>query len=81
MIQVQYQSSRGKITKHYSASTFPCDAIIKLVQTGVTVTINSVNPAMKALDSTAIQTRLALDILDTKGDISIPDIIGKLQYK
>ena len=71
MIQVEYQTSRGKITKHYSANTFPCEAIIKLVQTGVTVTINSatINPLVVS------------DILDTKGDISLPDIIGKLRYK
>ena len=70
MIQVQYQSSRGKITKHYSANTFPCEAIIKLVQTGVAVTINSASNFIKPID-----------ILDNNGDISLPDIIGKLQHK
>lgn len=41
MIEVQYKTSRGTITKHYPASNFPCGTIIKLVQAGVTVTINS----------------------------------------
>lgn len=81
MIQVEYQTSRGKITKHYSANTFPCEAIIKLVQTGVTVTINSAGNLTKPINSIAVQTKIALDILDNNGDISLPDIIGKLQYK
>ena len=42
MIEVQYKTSTKTITKHYPANNFPCGTIIKLVQTGVTVTINSV---------------------------------------
>ena len=41
MIEVQYKISTKTITKHYPATGFPCGTIIKLVQAGVTVTINS----------------------------------------
>lgn len=41
MIEVQYKTSTKTITKHYPANNFPCGTIIKLIQAGVTVTINS----------------------------------------
>lgn len=60
MIQVTFTTPKSKtITKHYPASNFPCETIIKLVQTGVTVTINSVPT-----------TNLISRILDTEVDIS-----------
>ena len=43
MIQVVYTSESGKsITRQYQASEFPFEAIISLVEIGITVTINSV---------------------------------------
>ena len=71
MIEVQYKTSRGTITKHYPASNFPCGTIIKLVQAGVTVTINS---AIKTNIIEQIQTSTSmLDFMeptDTSIDLS-----------
>ena len=69
MLEVTLTPSKNgrTITKHYPANNFPCDTIIKLVQTGVTVTINSVPN----------NTNLISNILDTD-EISIPDIIVRL---
>ena len=61
MLEVIYSTPRSKtITKHYPANNFPSDTIIKLVQTGVTVTINSIPN----------RTNLISSILDTEVDIS-----------
>lgn len=60
MLEVTFTTPRSKtITKHYPASNFPYETIIKLVQTGVTVTINSVST-----------TTLTSSILDTEVDIA-----------
>lgn len=71
MIEVQYKTSRGTITKHYPASNFPCGTIIKLVQTGVTVTINSV---IEANTIEKIQTSTSMldfmEPIDTSIDLS-----------
>lgn len=91
MIQVTYSSSRrGKpITKLMSATNFPIETIIKLVQTGVTVTINSV-PSNNLAENTQEQRILAYgtkvnckDLWDEQSilasdEVSIPDIINRL---
>lgn len=60
MLEVTFITPRSKtITKHYPASNFPYETIIKLVQSGVTVTINSVST-----------TTLTSSILDTEVDIA-----------
>ena len=77
MLVVQYQTSRGTITKHYPASNFPCETIIKLVQTGVTVTINSAPSNAKLIDINVFSTQTALSLL-TSDEVSIPDIIDPI---
>ena len=61
MLEVTYSTPRsGKpITKLMSATDFPIETIIKLVQTGVTVTINSAPNT----------TSLVSSILDREVDI------------
>jgi hypothetical protein len=56
MLEVTFKTSRSRtITKHYPADNFPIDTIIKLVQTGVIVTVNSApnntNPISSILDT------------------------------
>ena len=58
MIQVIYTSESGKsITRQYPISSFPFEAIISLVEIGITVTINSVpvpTPIEPPLDTVLI---------------------------
>lgn len=72
MLKVQYNSNNTSITRYYKASEFPYEAIIKLVQTGVTVTLNSVTN-MELVDLSAHNTTFMLDLMsppDTKLHLS-----------
>lgn len=62
MIKVQYNSNTTSITRYYKASEFPYEAIIKLVQTGVTVTLNSVTD-MELADLSAHNATFMLDLM------------------
>lgn len=89
MLVVTFITPRSKtITKHYPASNFPYETIIKLVQSGVTVTINSASNDLA--ENTQAQRILAYgtkvnckDLWDEQSilasdEVSIPDIIGRL---
>lgn len=71
MIEVQYKTSTKTITKHYPATSFPCETILKLVQAGVTITINS---AIERNTIEQIQTSTSMldfmEPIDTSIDLS-----------
>lgn len=62
MLKVQYNSNTTSITRYYKVNEFPCEAIIKLVQTGVTVTINSVSNE-ELIDLSANNATFMLDLM------------------